>query len=115
MNPDDIDRALREDETVTPSPEFAARVMRSVRHEAEDLGAIAFPWSRVVPGIVVCTIVLIVGIVAGRPVIDPETVENAGTGVVQVIPAETFVWMVAPLLGSWLLVRVSLRAAGYRP
>ena len=38
VDPNDIDRALREDRSITPSPGFTGRVMRAVRLQAEAEG-----------------------------------------------------------------------------
>jgi hypothetical protein len=46
----DIDRILREEEIVSPSSDFTARVMRKVRTEAEAPAPIEFPWRRFLPG-----------------------------------------------------------------
>ena len=44
MNQDAIDQALRSHREITPSPEFARRVMRAVRTEAVGQQAVGFPW-----------------------------------------------------------------------
>jgi len=113
MRPDDIERALREDDAILPSPGFAARVMRAVREEAEDLGAIRFPWMRIIPGLVVCVAAIVVGLVSGKPAFDSGLVE-ASSAVSRAISSTAVVATLAPLLGSWILVRFALRLAGYR-
>jgi hypothetical protein len=114
MKLDDIDRVLREDETIVPSGDFSARVMRAVRREAEALEAIEFPWSRLLPGLASCLLVLVAGsIVARPPEIGPAEVAVALAAATEKIPIELIATAVAPLFGSWLLVRLSLRLAGY--
>jgi hypothetical protein len=51
MNTDDPLRSLRRD-TITPSPEFSARVMSAVRYESAMLTPIAFPWKRALLGLI---------------------------------------------------------------
>jgi len=54
MNPKDIERALRGEPELTPSIDFAARVMRGVWREAETRQAIPFPWKRLLLGLAAC-------------------------------------------------------------
>jgi hypothetical protein len=119
MSHDEIDRALREDETIEPSSDFTARVMRAVHEEVEDLGAIRFPWSRMVPGLVVCVLGLIATVFVAPPpaepgLLDPRVVESALDKVFEVLPAQIMIAALAPLLGSWILVRLALRVCGYQ-
>ena len=51
MNPDDIDNVLENEETITPSPDFLASVMRAVRRQAAALPPLKFPWLRLLPAI----------------------------------------------------------------
>ena len=54
-----IDEALRQEPSVVPSPAFAARVMRSVRAEADATQAIPFPWGRLGLGLGLAGLVLL--------------------------------------------------------
>ena len=117
MSHDEIDRALREDEMIEPSSDFTARVMRAVHKEVEDLGAIRFPWSRTVPGLVVCVVGLIAGAFVAPPAadpgwFDPRVVESAITKALEVVPPQIIVAALAPLLGSWIVVRLTMRFCG---
>jgi hypothetical protein len=115
MNHDEIERALRDDETITPSPDFSARVMRAVRQEAEDLGAIRFPWSRALPGLILCVLGLAAGLVTSPPpAAELRFLNDAVAKTLQVVPATTLIMALAPLLGSWILVRLTFRYCGYR-
>ena len=62
-----IDRALREERSLEPSPYFVSRVMRSVRDEADTTQAIPFPWVRVAlgPGFAGLMLLLLLGTSAG--------------------------------------------------
>ncbi len=51
MKPDDIDKALENEEVITPSPDFLASVMRAVRRQAAALPPLRFPWLRLLPAI----------------------------------------------------------------
>ena len=46
--------------------------------------------------------------------LDPRVVENTLAGVLRVVPAETIAMTLSSLIGSWLLVRFSLRVCGYQ-
>jgi len=61
MNPDDIERLLASDVTLTPSPTFLASVMRAVKRERTALPPLAFPWKRAFPGI----LALATGLIGG--------------------------------------------------
>ncbi len=54
-----IDQALRQEPSVVPSPEFAARVMGSVREQADATQAIPFPWVRLGLGLGLAGLVLL--------------------------------------------------------
>jgi hypothetical protein len=114
MRSHDIERALREDTTIEPSADFASRVMREVRREAHDAGAIGFPWSRVVPGLVVSLILVAVAVAFAPEASEPTRWAETLMRVIEGVPTETAAWTLAPLAASWILVRFSLRLAGYR-
>jgi hypothetical protein len=112
MNPEDVDRALRQDETIAPSPDFTARVMRAVREEAEDLGPIDFPWLRMVPAWLVGLATVILAI-ATAPTGAGAFPPAAGR-LTEAIPPQAALAALSSLAGSWILVRFSFRLAGYR-
>jgi hypothetical protein len=60
MQYDDLDRILAEEPAILPSPEFTASVMAAVRREGSAPVPIAFPWRRVLPGLVVSGLALAV-------------------------------------------------------
>jgi hypothetical protein len=110
MNPNEIDRALREDRGIAPSPAFAARVMGAVRRQADDREAIAFPWLRMLPGLVASLVIVVATVILAPP---PEIPRS----VVQVLENPAFVqaatWVPMGLLGTWLATWLSVRLAGY--
>ena len=118
MKPEDLERILREDDTIEPSSGFADRVMRAVRDDAADLGPIGFPWSRVVPGLALCAVAVVVGIFAvvgaGPAAPAPGFAREAMTLLSRWFPTDMAVMTLGPLVGSWILVRFSLRLAGDR-
>jgi len=103
MSPNEIERALRDDRTIAPSPEFAGRVMRVVRQRADEREALAFPWRRLAPGLALCAAIVAVGLVGGAP---PLRVEST--------LAQAVTWIPSVLAGSYALVWWSLRLAGFR-
>ena len=111
MNAKEIDRALREDETIEPSPIFASRVMGAVRRQVADQDAIAFPWSRLLPGLVACAAVTAAAFLYTPPLEIPGPV-MAMLRDPLLLQAAT--WGPTLLIGTWLLVWGSLRLAGYR-
>jgi hypothetical protein len=48
MQPDELDRLLSEEGSISPSPDFADAVMSAVRREAATPRSIGFPWKPVV-------------------------------------------------------------------
>ena len=67
MNQGEIDRALGNDQRITPTPEFAARVMGVVRREVREPEALGFPWRRLLPGLTACAILTLAGLLLGTP------------------------------------------------
>lgn len=116
MNPNEIDRMLREDPRITPSAGFAGRVMVTVRHEAREREGLPFPWVRFLPGLGACVVFTGVGIVwalvTGGP--PPVVLGAVAEALERFIPAETAIWVSMTLLGSYLLTMGSLRLAGHR-
>jgi hypothetical protein len=111
MNANGINRALREDRTIEPSPIFASRVMGAVRRQASDRDALAFPWSRLLPGLVACVAVTGMAFLYSPPLTIPEPVTAMLRDPV-LLQAAT--WGPTLLIGTWLLVWGSLRLSGYR-
>lgn len=58
-----IERILRADDHLEPSPGFSLRVMAAVRREAATPAPIPFPWRRFVAGIAVCGALIAAGAV----------------------------------------------------
>jgi len=71
---DRLDRALSNEETLTPSAGFTAVVMAEVRQEAEALRPLPFPWRRVTTAALLGLAVGGLGLVlAGWGWIQPQT------------------------------------------
>ena len=96
-----IDRALREERSLEPSPQFAARVMRSVREEADATQSLPFPWVRfgLGPGVAGIVLLLLLGTSAGSA--SEWTVGPAVALTVEVVSIT--------LTGTFALVTWSLR------
>lgn len=116
MRPDEIDRALREDRTLTPSPGFSGTVMRAVRQQAETREGLEFPWLRLAAGLATCAGLTVCGVVimlagSGPPPVDTaaliSTLERSAL-------APAMAWASTALVGSYLLGWWSLRLAGHR-
>lgn len=60
---DELDRILGSEGELEPSSGLTAAVMDAVREEARSQAPLAFPWRRAVPGMTVCVLLLVVGIV----------------------------------------------------
>jgi hypothetical protein len=109
MSVNEIERALGEDPQIEPSSDFCARVMVTVRQEVREHEALAFPWSRLIPGLVACALVAVVGLI-----IDPTP--SAPASLVSVLEdpmvSQALTWMSSTMVGIWMLVWMSLRFAG---
>ena len=108
MSSDDIDRLLREDRNIEPSPYFAGNVMRAVRRSVDDRAAIAFPWKRLVPGLAVCVAAIVAGAIGGAPGIPPEVASRAAENLARF---QVVTWVPAAIAGTYLLVWWSMRVA----
>jgi hypothetical protein len=64
MNPAEIDRIVREDEVVEPSPRFTARVMCSVRAAVAERQTRRSPWLQAWPGLALVSVLIPVVIAA---------------------------------------------------
>jgi hypothetical protein len=116
MKPLDIERILRDDPEITPSPDFSGRVMRTVHRDIELRGGLEFPWARLVTGLAICTVLTIVGVVIsvmrGDPA--PAVLEHLARTARQPAITTALVWVPTSLAGAYLMVWWSMRAAGLR-
>ncbi len=104
MHRDDIERLLASETMIEPSPGFAASVMEAVRSEAAAPEPLAFPWRRVLPGLVLVALVLMAGLgmLVGALVTAPAsgpTPEWATPGWL----SARHLWLAAGLLGALLI------------
>jgi len=115
MKHDDIDRILIEDPTLEPSSGFADSIMDAVRREAETPAPLPFPWRRVVPGLAVCLLAIVAATIAAIPAPGGAEAEWAplASRLEGTLLAQSTLWLAATLLGSWLVVRVSLMFSGF--
>lgn len=114
MKQDDIDRILADEPPLQPSSGFAAEVMEAVRRESEGPEPLAFPWGRVAPGLIICGVACALGIALfpwGSAAASPGAAELARQ-MEQLLRNETLAWAAGTLIGSLLLVRLTLRFAG---
>jgi hypothetical protein len=110
---DELDRILASEESITPSPGFAGSVMRAVRVEAEAPPAIAFPWRRALPGLLVCLVALGWAMAAlftsGAPLGGPEAVATVQAW--QSLWTDGAAWPVLALVASFAAYRFFRRYA----
>jgi hypothetical protein len=111
MNENEIDRALQSDVTIEPSSDFASRVMVAARRNAREREAIAFPWGRLLPGLLACAAVTVAGLVLGPP---PELPEAAMRIVEDPVTVQAVAWIPTSLVAIWALVWMSMRVVGLR-
>ncbi len=108
MSEDLVDRALREERPIAPSPQFADRVMRRIRLEADRRNAIAFPWRRFAPGLAASALLVALAVAAaalrGEPF--PEGIEPAPGRL-----AAGAAWLSMALSGTYALVWGARRLA----
>lgn len=106
----DIERVLRAEEPMEPSPGFSWRVMESVRREAAVPAPIAFPWQRLLAGIAAwCAL-----IAAGAAALSSSAVELRLPALHWDDPALTAAasglgWTMLALAGTYLLTRLARR------
>ena len=116
MKADLVDRALLEERRIEPSADFAARVMLAVRLQADQRSALAFPWSRLVPGLAACAVLTVLGVVAlwlrGSP--SPDLVGTMNLDVRSAGLAAASAWISMVLSGVYALVWGAKRLAGTR-
>ena len=115
MQHDELGRILCDEQVILPSPEFADSVMAAVRHEASARAPLAFPWKRVLPGLVGSGLALAVllhqvlvepGITQARfrPVWLPDLVQ-----VLEIVRHFGVHWIVFALLLAFVSIRFSGR------
>jgi hypothetical protein len=110
MKLEEIDRALRSDPGMQPSAEFASRVMGAVRREVQDQGSIAFPWRRLLPGLIVCCLLTVAALIFAEPRPVPEPIATTLRDP-RFVQAAT--WVPLYVLGTWVMIRAVLRFAGF--
>ena len=88
--------------------------MRAVHEEAGDLGPIAFPWVRLVPGWLVGLAAVLLAIVAAPTGAGLEAFPPAAGRLLEAIPPQAALATLSSLAGSWILVRLSMRLTGYQ-
>ena len=108
MRSDRIDEILRSDPGVDPSLGFTERVMAAVRLEAAQSDALGFPWKRLTWGLVACALVTVVALLLVRPSASVPSVPDPA----MLTALRSSVWLASSLLGTWVIVWWSLRAAG---
>ena len=113
MRQDDIERMLASEDLIEPSAGFTATVMEAVRREAETPVPIAFPWRRVVPGIVVSAVAICALAVLAFTVPAPAAPGSALEVPAHLLLAGTA--LVSACLVAYLAVRFSLRGADAGP
>jgi len=111
VNTNEIERALRDDETIQPTREFASRVMGAVRRQAGERDALAFPWRRLLPGLIASVALTVAALVFAPPITLSESTIRMLRDPVLI---QSATWVPTAILGTWLLVWGSLRFAGYR-
>jgi len=110
MNAKEIEHALRSDRPIRPSAEFASRVMGAVRREAQESESIAFPWLRVLPGLIACCALTVVALILVEPQPLPEAVSTKLRDP-RLLQAVT--WVPTYILGTWAMIWTTLRFAGF--
>ena len=112
---DEIERALRRDETIEPSLGFSRRVMRGVHHEVERREELRFPWLRLLPGLFLCLGLISASAVAVMSGYAPPaamwTLPRIDT---QQPMTLAILALLATLAGSYVMTAGALRVAGYR-
>jgi hypothetical protein len=105
MKQEEIERALRTEKTVTPSPDFAHRVMRAVRAEADANRGLEFPWRWLAAGLAACAALIAAGVMTGARGVELDALSLS--------PAAIQATMLVPvsLAVSFLLVWWSRRLA----
>lgn len=110
MSQKTIDQALRNDRRITPSPDFARRVMRSVRTEMAERETLSFPWFLPIGALVVTAGLVLAVVLSGDSPIATPTAGRPGS------LAPALAWLSTALIASlglaWWSVRFAGRSAG---
>jgi len=78
MQPDELDRILSEEGSISPSQDFTAAVMRAVRQEAATPRSIGFPWQPVGFGIAFAALSIVAGAGFGAAPASPALAAQPG-------------------------------------
>ena len=115
MKHEPIDRILGEDPTLTPSSGFVGSVMEAVRREAAGPEPLAFPWRRVAPGLAICLLAVVAAAIA--TLTGPTGAENESAPLTALLErtllAQSTLLIAGTLLGSWMVVRMTLMLSGF--
>ena len=108
---DELDVILLSDETLTPTPGFAASVMRAVRKSRSATAAIRFPWfcfaASLAAGLLCVLLPAAVMVGEKDNVLGPAGLVERITGVL-LENADISLWAVPAAFGSMILVRLSV-------
>ena len=80
MQPDALDQLLSGEGSISPSPHFAADVMRAVQREAATPRSIGFPWKPVAFGVASAALSLAAGVVMGTATAPPASALHLNVG-----------------------------------
>ncbi|MEM9553570.1 MAG: hypothetical protein AAGC60_04875 [Acidobacteriota bacterium] len=109
---DELNRILGDEVDLRPSPGFSTRVLSAVRAEAAARPPIDFPWSRLLPGLVLSLSLLVAAALWTIPAADLWVPRTHGLAEWSSDPsARTLLWAVGTLLGSLALASAALRSA----
>jgi uncharacterized membrane protein len=118
MIPDDLDRILASEETLLPSSGFAASVMEQVLETATLPPPLPFPWKRFLLGLAAVSVLAAISGwgIASLPIAETmSTVFGRAFAVLQAPHvSHALGGSVASLLGTLLLVRLTLSFTGAR-
>ncbi len=108
MPDDPIDRALRDQPEIAPSPELARRVMRAVRHEAAQRQGLPFPWHLAGGGVAIAAGLTLAALLGGG-----LTAPAAAPPAPPAWLAPAVAWLASTLVASlglaWGAVRLAAR------
>jgi hypothetical protein len=121
MSDSEIDRTLSQRDEILPSSGFVLSVMDAVRQEAAAPAPIPFPWKRALPFVVLGAAALALMVVAVVGMATHLGSDSVVSKVSSASPLELSLgmesglrWAVLTLVGTFVLVKISLRLAGGR-
>jgi hypothetical protein len=130
MRDDELDRMLSAEQGLVPSANFARNVMARVRMEAAAPAPIAFPWKRVLPGLVLCVLSVAAMCVAALQRSEPQRLHEIPgpsfwtaiwtglssdlIGLLRAASVGGLGWIILALLLTFASVMLSLRLIGRR-